>query len=109
MFSFAQIIGPVDASSAAVLIVMFITLCIVVTTRIARRQSATQVANEFALAKMRLTNEAAQADRASRQAHEKELLTIASNKDVEIRRIETGLIEGNVVSGGRKAPRSTPG
>ena len=47
------LVGEVDLNAAIVLAVMFIAICIVVTSLIAKRRSKQEVHNEFELAKMK--------------------------------------------------------
>ena len=49
----SQLVGQVDFNSALVLVAAIICSCIVVTSLIVKRQSRTDVANSFYLAKMR--------------------------------------------------------
>jgi hypothetical protein len=96
---FSQIIGPVDFNAAAVLCVMAAAVCIMITTFIGKRRSGVELKMQFEVDKTKLHNEDAANKRASDLQLEIELAKIATERDVQFRRIETGLIEGKVNTG----------
>lgn len=49
----SSFVGPVDTSAAAVLVVAFACVCIIVTALIVKRRSRADIANEFELARMK--------------------------------------------------------
>lgn len=89
---FAKIIGTVDLNSALVLCVLFIALCIVTTTMIAKRRSTTDVKNEFELAKIKLHNEDQNLKRTNDRQREYDIAKFAMEKEVEFKRIDGNMI-----------------
>ncbi len=87
-----SIVGVVDANSAAVLIAMAVCICVVVTTAIGRHRRRAEIANEFELAKIRLANERAGAEQQEDRRREFELAKLASEREVEFKRIDHNLI-----------------
>ena len=75
------IVGDVDLYSGAVLVAMAIGAAVFCTTWIAQRRSRTEIANDFALAKMRHEDQT-----------KLEMAKIADRRDVELKKIESGLI-----------------
>lgn len=90
----AYIVGPVDWNSAAVLIAMFVTLCIAVTTAIGKRRSKRELEMQFEIDKQKLRNEDEIDKRKSAYSNEYNLAKLATERDVQFKRIDTGLIEG---------------
>lgn len=93
----SQIVGTVDSYSAAVLVVFFITLCIVMSITIGKRRSKRELEMQFAIDKQKLANEDKINERTNQRVHEVEMTKLAFDKDVQYKRIETGLIEGTRV------------
>lgn len=54
---FAYIVGNVDFNSAIVLIVLFISICTIITTIITKHRSILEITNEFELAKIKQKDE----------------------------------------------------
>lgn len=93
----AKIVGAVDWSSAAVLCVLFITICIAVTTAIGKRRSRQELTMRFDIDKMKLHNDDKANERVNQRQHEIELTKIATERDVQFKRIDSGMIEGTKV------------
>jgi hypothetical protein len=93
---FSQIIGSVDVNAAAVLCVMAIAVCIMATTFIGKRRSGAELKMQFEVDKTKLHNEDAANKRQNDRQLEYDLAKLATERDVQFRRIETGLIEGKV-------------
>lgn len=93
----ASIVGPVDINSAAVLCVLFIAMCIATTTAIGRRRSKQELTMQFEVDKQRLRNEDDNNKRNSDQVREYQLAKIAAERDVNFKRIDSGLIEGKAI------------
>lgn len=89
----AYIVGSVDTYSAAVLIAIAVTLCIIITTAIGKRRGKRELEMQFEVDKQKLRNEDMQNQRVNDRAREFELAKIASERDVQFKRIDTGLIE----------------
>lgn len=92
----SKIVGTVDWNSAAVLIAIAITLCIVITAAIAKRRSKTELNMQFEIDQQKLRNEDAVSKRNNDRQHEFDMAKLATERDVQFRRIETGMIEGSV-------------
>ena len=75
------IVGDVDLYSGAVLVAMAIGAAVFCTTWIAQRRSRTEIANDFALAKLRQEDQT-----------RLELTKIADRRVVELKKIDSGLI-----------------
>jgi len=89
--------GPIDPIAGALALgVMFVTICIFVTTYIARRRSRQEINNDFILAKIKQQDYANSLEKQSQRSHEEALLKLDSYKQIEIRKVETGLIEAKV-------------
>lgn len=93
---FSQLIGSVDVNAAAVLCILFITLCVVLTTMIGKRRGRRELEMQFDVDKIKLRDDAAKIKHGQDQAHEYELAKLASERDVQFKRMETGLIEAKV-------------
>lgn len=89
---FSWIVGSVDWNAAAVLIAMFVALCITVSAAIAKRRSRVEINNEFALAKIKLLNEDEANKRQQQRQHEFDLGKLALEKEVEIKRIDANML-----------------
>lgn len=96
---FTLIVGnAIDPVAGALALgIMFITICVFVTTYIGRRRSRQEIDNEFQLAKIKQKDYAELAERQSQRTHEESLLKLDSYKQIEIRKVETGLLEGQVI------------
>jgi hypothetical protein len=94
---FSKIVGQVDWNAAAVLCVLFITLCIPIVAAIAKRRSKRELEMQFEIDQMKLRNEDANAQRNSDRLREFELAKLSSERDVQFKRIDSGLIEGTKV------------
>ena len=97
MFSF--IVGvPIDPVAGALALgILFITVCIFLSIYIARRRSRQEIDNDFQLAKIKQKDYADSIEKQSQRSHEEALLRLDSNKQIEFRKIETGLLEGQVI------------
>jgi hypothetical protein len=93
---FSQLIGAVDFNSALVLCVMLIAACVILTTFIGRWRGAAQLRMQFEVDKTKLHNEDAANKRNNDRQLEFDLAKLAVERDVQFRRIETGMIEGQV-------------
>jgi len=96
---FAFVVGaPMDPVAGALALgIMFITICVFLTTYIGRRRSRQEIDNEFQLAKIKQKDYADAVEKKSLYDHEEALLRLDSNKQIEFRKIETGLLEGQVI------------
>ncbi|EAQ35655.1 hypothetical protein NB311A_12564 [Nitrobacter sp. Nb-311A] len=88
----SQIVGPVDFDSAAVLCVAFICLSIVATSLAVTRRSRPVLNQEFELAKIRLRNEDEANKRQTDAKRDCELARMASEREIEFKRIDANLI-----------------
>jgi hypothetical protein len=88
----SQIVGQVDFNSAAVLCVAFVCACVVATTLIAKRRSRLVLNQEFELAKIRLRNEDEASKRQTDAKRDYELAKMASEREIEFKRIDSNLI-----------------
>ncbi len=89
----SNIVGTVDWNAAAVLCVMFITICIITTTFVGKRRGKRELEMQFQIDKQKLHNED-EADKRQNQANlEYKLSEIATSRDVQFKRIDSGLIE----------------
>lgn len=87
----SQIVGQVDFNSATVLCVAFVCICIVLTSIIMRRGRFV-LNQEFELAKNRLRNEDEANRRQTDAKRDCELARMASEREVEFKRIDSNLI-----------------
>ncbi|MDR6304787.1 hypothetical protein GGQ85_002502 [Nitrobacter vulgaris] len=87
----SQIVGPVDFNSAAVLCVAFICLSAVASLAVTRR-SRLALDQELELAKIRLRNEDEASKRQTDAKRDYELARMASEREIEFKRIDTNLI-----------------
>lgn len=92
----SHIVGQVDFNSAAVLCIAFISLCIIVTTAIGKRRSRQELSMQFEIDKQKLRNEDEGSKRNQTLTHEYNMAKLATERDVQFKRIDTGLIEGKV-------------
>jgi hypothetical protein len=88
------LVGPIDINGAFVLVAMCIGGGIIFTTLIVNYRSRAQLTMQFEIDKMKLHNEDNANQRLNNMNTEVQLTRIATDRDVNIRRIETGLIEG---------------
>lgn len=79
--SISAILGPVDANSALVMAAFCIGMAVIITTLIIKRRSRLEINNDFALAKIKLQDD-----------RDFKALAAANSHDVEIKKIEQGLI-----------------
>jgi|SRR5882724_514375 len=95
---FALILGgPIDAIAGALALgVMFVTICVFVVAYINKRRSRQEIDNDFQLAKIKQHDYTVSLDKKTQFDHEEALLRLDANKQIEFRKIETGLIEGKV-------------
>lgn len=89
----AGIIGPVDIYSAAVATVMAAGGTVVVTTLIARYQTRRKTDQQFELERLKLHNADAESARINDVNREVRLGQIAATRQVDIARIEGGMID----------------
>lgn len=89
----SNLVGAVDAYSAAVLIAISVTLCIVVTTMVGKRRSKRELEMQFEIDKEKLANENRENERSANIAHEFNMAKLSTEKDVAFKRIERGVIE----------------
>lgn len=90
----SSIVGQVDWNSATVLCVAFITICVATTTAIGKRRGKRELEMQFQIDKQKLHNED-EANKRQNQANlEYKLAEIATSRDVQFKRIDSGLIEG---------------
>lgn len=97
---FSQIVGNVDWNAAAVLCVLFITICIAITTAIGKRRSKRELEMQFEIDQQKLRNEDAVSKRVNERQHELDMAKLSTERDVQFKRIDSGLIEGKVVKSG---------
>lgn len=96
MFTFI-VGGPIDPAVAGLaMAVMFITLCVFFTSFVVHHRTRTELKMQFEIDKNKLHNEDAANKRMNDRQLEYELTKLATERDVQFRRIETGLIEGKV-------------
>jgi len=86
------IVGNVDANSAAVLIMLSICLCVAGTALIVRRRTKVDVEHEFDLAKMKLRDARDAQTESQKRAHELALARLAADTEVNVKRIDSGMI-----------------
>lgn len=89
----SSLVGNVDVPAAGVLIAMFVAMAIVATTFLTLYSSKQETANKFELAKMAQDAERQVSLARENREHEKDLAKIAANREVEIRRIDSGMID----------------
>jgi len=89
----AEIVGPVDGFSAGVAIAGLVGATIIGTTLIARFQTRRSMDQSFELEKLKLRNADAEMTRRSDVERETKLGQIAANRQVEIARIEGGMVD----------------
>lgn len=96
----SQIVGTVDWNAAAVLCVLFITVCIPTVAAIAKRRSKRELEMQFEIDQQKLRNEDAVSKRVNERQHELDMAKLSTERDVQFKRIDSGLIEGKVVKSG---------
>lgn len=92
----ADIVGPVDVFSAAVVIGFGAAVTIMVVTGLARTPRK-KMEFEFELAKMKQNHDADSAKQQHEVNREVKLGQIAANKQIEVSRIENGMVDVNAV------------
>jgi len=93
----SSIVGQVDFNAAAVICVAFITICIAVTTAIGKRRSKRELEMQFEIDKQKLRNQDEENKRNVQRQHEFDLAKLSTERDVQFKRIDSGLIEGTKV------------
>lgn len=84
--------GPIEPTAAGVaLAVMFITLCIFCTVWVAKRRSSREITNDFELAKIRQRDAHLLAMAAENRQRDYELGKIASEREIEFKRIDSSI------------------
>lgn len=89
----SSIVGPVDLFSASVLMTLFVCVGIAATTYIGKYRKKEELKMQFEVDMQKLRNEDAQAERNNQRSLEVELAKYSMDRDVQIRRIDTGLVE----------------
>ena len=103
------LVGNVDVPAAGVLIAMFVAMAIVATTFLTLYSSKQETANKFELAKMAQSAGTARQDQLDRLQHEKDLAQIAMKREVEIKRIDSGLVDLKVAQQVRRSDYDNEG
>lgn len=86
--------GPIDPVIAGLaMAIMFITLCIFFTSFIVKHRTGRELTMQFEIDKIRLHNDDAEKKRQNDRLFETAALQMATDKDVQFRRIESGLVE----------------
>jgi hypothetical protein len=93
----SYIVGQVDWNSAAVLCTFFITVCIITTAQVAKHRSKRELEMQFEVDQLKLRNDDAANKRQQDRVHEFDMAKLATERDVQFKRIESGLIEGTKV------------
>lgn len=94
----ASIVGNVDTYSAAVLVFLWIATAACVVSFIVNYRSKQRLQLQYEIDRQKLANEDVANKRTDMELNVK-LARIALEKDVQFRRIETGLIEAKVETG----------
>ena len=89
----ASVIGPVDVFSAFVAVAIILGSTIFATAMTIKWQNRHKIDQDFELARYRIEVDAQNIRRAADKVHETELAKLAMEKDIQIRRIETGMID----------------
>lgn len=87
------IVGNVDFNAALVLCVAFVVVCIMVCSAIVKLQSKQHLDFQFEIDKMKLANEDRNLLRNNERQREYDMAKLATEKDVQFKRIESGMIE----------------
>lgn len=95
---FTYIVGsPLDPFVGGLaLVALFVCGCVYATNLVWKYRSRIEINNDFTLAKIRLANEDAVSKRNNDRQLEYDLVKLATEKDVQYKRIESGMIEGKV-------------
>lgn len=93
---FSWLIGSVDVNAAAVLCILLIAICIILTTMIGKRRSRRELQMQFEIDKAKLRNEDLVSVRNNERQREYDMAKLSTERDVQFKRIETGLIEAKV-------------
>lgn len=89
----ANIVGNVDSNAAAVLIVFWIAAAAAIVAFIVNYRSKQRLQLQHSIDSQKLSNEDAANKRQSEQSTSIKFAQIASEKEIQFRRIDTGLIE----------------
>lgn len=90
---FAYIVGNVDFNSALVLCVGFIALTVMLTSALVKWKSSEELQMQFEIDKNKLRNEDLDKQRNNDRVTEYEMAKLTLEKDVQFKRIDSGLIE----------------
>ncbi len=90
---FSQLVGSVSMEAALVLCVMFGALAVIVVTFIGMYRSKQSLEMQFEIDKTKLHNEDMVNKRQQERTLEYDMAKLAVDRDVQFRRIETGMIE----------------
>lgn len=71
----------------------FIAICIAVTTAIGKRRSRRELQMQFEIDKQKLKNDDEKNKRDNQRSFEFELAKLATERDVQFKRIDSGMIE----------------
>lgn len=102
-------VGAVDLPAAAVLIAISIAVAVVMTTFLSVHTGKQQRSYDFELAKMTKEMEHQSRETSLKNDLEKDLARVASNREVEIRRIESGLVDLKTVERQRQSDYDNEG
>ena len=91
-------VGNVDVPAAAVLIAIVIGSGIAFSTAYAIYQSKQEISNKFELAKMAKEAETAVKMEEIKQARDKYLAQLTSQREIEFKRIESGMVDLKVAN-----------
>lgn len=91
--SVADIVGTVDAYSAATAVAFAAGLTVVATSAIVRWQNSSKLRMDFEVEKLKLSNADAANARNWDVDREVKLGQIAANKQIEVTRIESGMVD----------------
>lgn len=86
-------VGPVDVPAAAVLIAIAIGGAVILTTMIASWRTKEEEVHKFELAQMARSAETSIRMAALNAERERDMGRIMANKEIEFRKIDTGLID----------------
>lgn len=89
----AYIVGNVDLYSAAVLCVTSVALTIMVTSILVKWKSSEELNMQFEIDKNKLRNEDLDKQRNNDRQTEYDMAKLSTEKDIQFKRIDTGLIE----------------
>lgn len=92
------IVGQIDFNAALVLCVASIMFCIIMTAAIVRLQTRQHLQFQFEIDKNKLKNEDLNFLRTNERQREYDLTKLSLEKDVQFKRIDSGLIEAKRAS-----------